>query len=855
MASICYSPAGIPQPCTGWSVYNSYATDPLYQRRLTIAWTCTFALFFLLALPSLVRFVASGEWRKTYGGWAGLLGVQETQKGGYRPVSGGEMPAPSGTSARIPASPKKPYLAVASLVRTAGLFTLPLPSFLSRLSLVGQRQPANCHPTRLYAPFPLARLAAFALIPVFLLATLLPESQLKANPNRFGFLALACLPPLFLLSAKNGPVSWFLRRGWTAVNVLHRWIGRAVVLLVLLHFGLWTAQYSGSARTAFLAGEKERRGIVALAFLLLIFVSSLPPFRRFSYPVFFVLHYVGIIGFLAYVNSHTVYARNWATWPIIAIYTADIVGRVLSMRVHWVEATALESGMVKLLLPGLSHGWIGGQHLSLRLFFLPQPLQHAPGTSRLRRWVADGAHALRSMVRPFEQHPFSIATAPGGGSGEAGGRGIELYARSCGERTWTGDLYRYVALGTGASPFGAGAPQKRVFLPCLFEGPYGGLPYTAAAPGGLLPSTETVVLLAGGSGMSFVLGVLEELVSRRLAQGKDGRVEVVWAVRQRAHVAWFADRLREVLDRAKKESGGRLRITLRVYLTCDDSLTTAAPLAPSASPTDHAAVSSPPAQQQQPESLTALLPPSTTLHYSRPSLPSLLRETVGRALAPCGHCFPVCRCGELSSGAAGAGGSGGDCANDEEECVGGCGGVASGRELLVPPVPEKAEEKEPAGSCCGTQPREDVEEKPEKQSYCRPSSRGSTASRDLDAITELPSFPPFASSGAKQPNSCCAPASSSAAVKPSCGGCCSATAGGGCCTGATDGPADALDADEDERDRVEGRRLRIRRGGLGVVVCGPGNMVAEARNAVAAIPLAKQVRIGGVEGHVEHYSL
>lgn len=30
---------------------------------------------------------------------------------------------------------------------------------------------------------------------------------------------------------------------------------------------------------------------------------------------------------------------------------------------------------------------------------------------------------------------------------------------------------------------------------------------------------------------------------------------------------------------------------------------------------------------------------------------------------------------------------------------------------------------------------------------------------------------------------------------------------------------------------------------------------AELRNAVACIPLAKQVRIGGVEVHAEHYSL
>ncbi|GAA6028935.1 hypothetical protein JCM8097_001513 [Rhodosporidiobolus ruineniae] len=883
--SICYSAGGAPIPCTGWTVYDSYVTDPLYQRRFTIAWTATFALVFLFAAPAIVRFVWTDEWSRTYGGWGGLLGVQEEEKRGYRRVGDEgrlrEVPAPPMRTSRIPAAMRKPYLGIASLLRSASLFTLPLPSFFSHLSFT--RQPLNCHPRRLYLPFSLGTLFTVLLIPVFLLATLLPESQLRANPNRFGFLALACLPPIFLLSAKNGPVGWLLGRGWTAVNFLHRWIGRAVVLLVLLHFYFWAIQYSGSAQTAFLAGEKERRGIAALAFLLLIFVSSLRPFRALSYPIFFVLHYVGIVGFLVFLNKHTVYAKPWATWCVVGIYAADIAGRVLSMRVRWVEAEALEGGMVKLKMQGVHSGWRGGQHLSIRLFFSPQPLVHPEGTSRFKRWPANLAHAVRSMVRPFEAHPFSIATAPPALAADAASedpaardRGIALYARSCGPRTWTGDLYRNVSLASlplprarsgPAAPNSDPAKPQKVYLPCLLEGPYGGLsPYESTQ--GLLTSTESVLLVAGGSGMSFVLGVLDELVGRRLAGGKSGRVDVVWVVRQRAHVAWFAERLRTVVEAAKKQSEGRLRIVLRVYLTCDDSLTTAAPLSASASPSDTSTAPPPPHSASYPllptappETLAALLPPSTTLHYSRPALASLVRETVGRALAPCGHCFPVCRCGENAAAAGGGEGvDGEECANDEEECVGGCGGVGNGRELLVPPKEDEVEEikekeedegAEKGGCCCG----------PSKAA----SSSTTSLASDLDAITELPSAP-LPSSSPPPPKSCCAsspsayppPSLPDSGKKSACGNCCSTTTGGpggGCCSGAVDGPADALDADDDERDRVEGRRLKVRRGGLGVVVCGPGGMVAELRNAVAAIPLAKQVRIGGVEVHVEHYSI
>ncbi|GAA5842101.1 hypothetical protein JCM9279_002787 [Rhodotorula babjevae] len=852
--SVCYNSIGIPVPCAGWNVYDSYVTDPRYQRYFTIAWTATFVLAFVLTAPALVRTLVTGDWRRSLGSSAGLFGVHEGgARRGYVPLEPGEKAQAKPSSSR-PSLARRPYLALVAVVRSASLFTLPLPSFFARLS---SRNAPSCHPTRTYASFSLGRLAVALLIPTFLLATLLPESQLRANPNRFGFLAIACIPPIFVLSAKNGPTSWLLGRGWTAVNFLHRWLGRAIVLLVLLHFYFWTIQYSGSAQTAFLAGEKERRGIAALAFLLLLTLSSLPPMRRFSYPIFFTLHYVGLVGFLAFLHRHTVYARAYSTWPVIAIYALDILGRVLSLRIRVAECDALEGGMTHVALPGLSAGWRGGQHLSVRLFFVPPPREHAPGTSRTRRLVRDAAHALRSAVRPFEAHPLSIACAPAELAADEGERGVELYARSCGPRTWSDDLHRHVAasaaLAASARVRAAGGsaeqqqpPQQQqraqlqrsthVRMLCLVEGPYGGLP-AYSSPLGLLEETESLVLVAGGSGMSFVLGVLDELVGRRLRSGsssrdakggaRGGRVDVVWVVRQRAHVAWFAERLRAVLGAAE---GSPLRVVLKIYVTCDDALTTAvdAQAASSSSSPSAAAAALPP---------PPLLPELATLSYSRPSLRAVVHDALDRALAPCGTCYPVCRCGELA-------GAAGECANDEEECVGGCGGVASARELLEGRDGEKEEkdggEKEQVGEVVPTLGI---------QGGCCSGSGAASRAQDVDEIVEVRSA---------VPSSCCAPPSTAsyppARTSPSCGGCCARTTGGGCCKGVIEGTS-AFEADADERDRVEGRPLRVRTGGMGFVACGPSNMVAELRNAVASIPLAKQVRVGGITVHVEQYSV
>ncbi|EGU11632.1 putative Ferric reductase transmembrane component [Rhodotorula toruloides ATCC 204091] len=722
--SVCYGPAGIPEPCTGWQIYDSYTTDPLYQRRFTIAWTCTFALAFLLVAPSIVRVVATNEWYWSLGGCVGLFGVHEGSQGGYEQLEGEGGSTSRQVNLRLPRSVRRFTLAISSLVSSASRFTIPLPTLFNRFPAIpgtGSSYTPSCYPTRPYLPFSLGKLFGVLLIPAFILATLLPESQLRENPNRFGFLAVACLPPLFVLSAKNGPVKSLLGRGWTAVNFLHRWIGRMIVLLVLLHFYFWTIQYSGADRTEFLAGEKQRRGIAALAFLLLITVSSLPPMRRFSYPIFFTLHYVGLIGFLVFLNKHTVYAYPWASWVIAAIYVADLAGRMASMRIRFVEVEALHGGMVKLSMLGLRGGWRGGQHLSIRLFFAPPSLHHGPTVSRLARIWQDTTHAIRSSVRPFEAHPFSISTAPphlaaNPLAAASTDRGIELYARSCGKRTWTDDLFHFAVSSRSTST--DSARRTPIYLPCLIEGPYGGLP-TYSSPA-LLEDTESVLLVAGGSGMTFVLGVLDELVGRRLRAKKGGRVDVVWVVRQRAHLAWFAERLGEICDAAKEGKTG-LRVVLK-----------------STAPSRPAATVSP--------------------------------------------------------------------------SVGAENSLPRGR-------------KEPV-----------------------------LATADADEILELPSLVVSAANQPTSSPSCCAPSSSRPSQPPtsSCGGCCSRTTGGGCCTGTREG---AKDADEDEKDRVAGRPLRIRTGGLGVVVCGPGHMVAELRNAVATIPLAKQVRIGGVGMHVEQYSV
>lgn len=484
-----------------------------------------------------------------------------------------------------------------------------------------------------------------------------------------------------------------------------------------------------------------------------------------------------------------------------------------------------------------------GQHVQLRLFFSPL------------------SGSIFSLFRCFEAHPFSISNAPPSNgilNASSPDRGIELFVRSCSKGSWTGDLFETALLGKKVAQAraeedarnGGAGKRRKMHMLALVEGPYGGLGTFTAV------EQETVLLVAGGSGMSFTLGALDEILGRRVQNGQGGKIEVVWAVRDKgevdsrstfarglgltlpsstAQIAWFEEPLRTLINSVA--STPSLKVTLRIYLTCDPTLTTEP---------DSSSATFPPASASTPFDLL----PHTQLIYARPHLATIVHDTLAAALAPCGNCYPICRCGEL--------GGDGICANDEEECCGGSG-PANGRELF-----EKGEADEKKGE------KESFESVPKllggKGSCCSPAvGTESTASQgDEDEILEL-----VASSSSATPACCSSKPRMGTEVgkAPACGGGCCASSGGGCCSGGVEGAGEPREAGP----------LRVRTGGMAVVVCGPGNMIvggargptlelgnadmhssisqAEMRNAVARVPIAKQARVGGIDLHSEHFSL
>jgi ferric-chelate reductase len=146
-------------------------------------------------------------------------------------------------------------------------------------------------------------------------------------------------------------------------------------------------------------------------------------------------------------------------------------------------------------------------------------------------------------------------------------RALNEYARVEGERLALPPPLPITASSSSSNPQ---ASQVETQMPMglqpipvqvMFDGPYGGCELD-------LSTYERVLLVAGGSGATFALGVLDELIARSCLSGEGvtRRVEFVWCIRSFGSIKWFAPLLRAIALAAAEGRGLELRIS--IYVTC-----------------------------------------------------------------------------------------------------------------------------------------------------------------------------------------------------------------------------------------------------------------------------------------------
>ncbi|KDR79548.1 hypothetical protein GALMADRAFT_265940 [Galerina marginata CBS 339.88] len=359
------------------------------------------------------------------------------------------------------------------------------------------------------------------------------DVPLMSNSNRAGFIALAQFPIVFLFATKNSIVSLLLGpgNGYEKLNFIHRWSGRTMFLGGLLHGALWIRNHLEYG-IPIIGQQKETSGVAALGLLCVIVLTSLRLVRKAFYEVFYILHMVSFIAFFVTICYHTIYASPWI-FPPLAFYGLDILMRMFRHRIKDATLVPLGSQMTLIHVPHPTSGWIAGQHLRLRVSF---------------------------SGRIFESHPLTIFSAPPDISCITSmPRGISLGARVCGD--WSRALNQY-ALERERMP------DMDLPVQVMLDGPYGGCSID-------LGRYESALLVAGGSGITFTLGLLDDIVGRCVRRGRENgevtrRIEFVWCIRSFGDIEWFAPALIDVANTAalSSTSSNALDLHISIYVTC-----------------------------------------------------------------------------------------------------------------------------------------------------------------------------------------------------------------------------------------------------------------------------------------------
>ncbi|KAG1729971.1 iron reductase [Suillus paluster] len=366
------------------------------------------------------------------------------------------------------------------------------------------------------------------------LVCIIKDVSLISNPNRAGFLALAQFPVVFLFATKNSILSLLLGpgNGYEKLNFMHRMAGRAMFLGGCIHGSLWIRNHLQYG-LPILGPQKETSGVASLALLCIIVLTSLRPVRILFYECFFVIHVLTYVAFFVTICYHTIYASPWI-FPPLALYGADVLLRLLRYRIKDATLTAQDDQMTLIRVHNCDDGWLAGQHVRLRVFF---------------------------SNRVFESHALTILSAPPSHSCLTS-PGFLLAARTNGD--WTRALNNYTRkeqerLQIDEKPDVDSSASVQVML----DGPYGGSSID-------LGRYESVFLIAGGSGITFTLGLLDDIIGRCVKLGRSQgertrKIEFIWCIRSFGQIEWFAPML---VDIATAASDNSIDLHISIFVTC-----------------------------------------------------------------------------------------------------------------------------------------------------------------------------------------------------------------------------------------------------------------------------------------------
>ncbi|KAF9483940.1 hypothetical protein BDN70DRAFT_903886 [Pholiota conissans] len=399
--------------------------------------------------------------------------------------------------------------------------------------------------------------------------------------DRAALIATSQLPLIVALAGKNNLISWLTGVGHEKLNVLHRAAARTIFIFLWIH--AMTRVVSGLPTQFDFSHDFMRAGAVGLVALTLAAILSIRPLRHVAFEFFLVAHIVLILIFLVagYYHAKGINAGDYV-WPALVVWAFDRtlrLGRLVWNNKMWSRDYSGDA-LVELISEDTIRltmsrriTWTPGQHAYVIL----------PTISNL----------------PFEAHPFTIASIP------ESGKQCSVVFLIRGRSGFTQRLRQHAIKDHG----------NRV--PAFLDGPYGCPPD--------LTAYTTCILIAGGSGISYTLPLLLNLVRENARGGSSAvrRVVFVWAVRDAVHLKWISTTLMQALSMATSS----LVVEPRIYITGQSF-----PIPEVPELHERSSLSS----IEKDDMTTMQLPVYSALKltHGRPSIKKLLNEEISSSLGP-----------------------------------------------------------------------------------------------------------------------------------------------------------------------------------------------------------------------------
>ncbi|KAK1225937.1 hypothetical protein PQX77_011092 [Marasmius sp. AFHP31] len=351
---------------------------------------------------------------------------------------------------------------------------------------------------------------------------------------RSGFMALGCFPFIMAFAGKWNFVTFITGHSHEKLQVYHQFMSHIFLVLSLIHSFPWIIQGTREMKPGFEPLSQWEwswdvadkvyywSGVALLAILGWLCFASLPILRNRFYEIFKILHIVSALLFIAlfFVHCNKLLGSWDYLWATVVIYGASVV-----CRFGWIiwanggmvpraRFEVMEDGMVKLRIRCRpTESWRPGQHYFLNFL----------------------------TVMPFQSHPFTIANIPSLDKDES----QEMVVLIRQAKGLTKTLHKYLS-----------QREETKSIPVLLDGPFGGAGHD-------LSIYDHVLLIAGGTGITFPLPILQDLVRKsNTGEITCKSIDLVWSVRKRDSISWLTNEIQETLRKAVSIS-----VTIKIYVT------------------------------------------------------------------------------------------------------------------------------------------------------------------------------------------------------------------------------------------------------------------------------------------------